>query len=155
MARTWLQVEVVLVGVGRDERHDPGRLFLVGPRHSFGALADAINTGFARWDLSHLHEFRLADGRLIGFPDDEFAPEVVWEDQAAVKVAEAVGFGDEFEFRFDFGAGFRHRCRVLADKADPREALGPGALPSRPTAIWGWGSIPDQYGRETADEGDD
>ncbi len=106
-----------------------------------GPLASArVSTG--RWAPDRLSRRRIRT-------------EVVWEDQAAVKVADAVGCGDEFEFRFDFGAGFRHRCRVLADKADPREALGPGALPSRPTAIWGWGSIPDQYGRETADEGDD
>jgi hypothetical protein len=89
LARTWLQVEVVLAGAAEDERRDPGRVFLVGPKHTFGQLADAINAAFARWDLSHLHEFRLADGRLIGFPDDEFAPEVVWEDQAAVRVADA------------------------------------------------------------------
>lgn len=75
-----------------------------------------------------MHEFRLADGLLIGFPDDEFAAEVVWDDQATVKVADAVGPGDEFEFRFDFGAGWRHRCRVLADKVDPREDYGPGPL---------------------------
>lgn len=146
---------MVLAGAAEDERRDPGRVFLVGPKHTFGQLADAINAAFARWDLSHLHEFRLADGRLIGFPDDEFAPEVVWEDQAAVRVADAVNPGDQFEFRFDFGAGWRHRCRVLADKADPREDYGPGRLPARPVAIWGWGWIPDQYGRETAADGDE
>jgi hypothetical protein len=147
-----MQIRVVLVGGGPDERRDPGRVFLVAPSHTFGQFAEAINSAFARWDLSHLHEFRLGDGRLIGFPDDEFAPEVVWEDQAAVKVADAVGPGDEFEFRFDFGEGWRHRCRVLDEKADPREAYGPGPLPKQPVAIWGWGSMPDQYGRESEEE---
>lgn len=145
----------MLVGVADDERSDPGRIFAVGPAHSFEQLADAVNAAFGRWDLSHLHEFELAGGRKIGFPDDEFAPEVVWEDQEAVTVVEAVGPLDELEFRFDFGAGWTHGCRVLADKVDPREALGPGPVPTRPVAIWGWGSIPDQYGRETADDGDE
>ncbi len=31
-------------------------------------------------DLSHLHQFELADGRRIGFPNDDFAPELSWED---------------------------------------------------------------------------
>ena len=155
MARTWLQIRVDLVGAGPDERREPGRIFLVGPGHTFEALAEAINAGFARWDLSHLHEFRLANGRLVGVPDDEFAPEVVWEDHAVLKVSAEVAPGDEFEFRFDFGEGWRHRCRVLAEKADPREAYGPGPLPKRPVAIWGWGWIPDQYGRESFEDLDE
>jgi hypothetical protein len=44
----------------------PGRIFLVGPRHSFADFAEAIDAAFARWGLSHLHDFELADGRLIG-----------------------------------------------------------------------------------------
>ena len=79
MARTWLQIKVELLG-GRGEDCDPspGRVFIVGPAHTFEQLAHAINTGFARWDLSHLHQFELADGRLIGYPDDGYAPELVW-----------------------------------------------------------------------------
>jgi hypothetical protein len=65
---------------------------MVGPGHTFAQLADAINHAFARWDPSHLHEFQLADGRRIGFPGDEFAPELAWEDHAALKVAP----GEEF-----------------------------------------------------------
>jgi Plasmid pRiA4b ORF-3-like protein len=125
---------------------------MVGPGHTFAQLADAINQAFARWDLSHLHEFELADGRRIGFPDDESAPEPAWEDHAALKVTQAVGPGDEFGFTFDLGDGWRHRCRVLADKVDPREQYGPGPLPRQPTPTWGWGSIPDQYGCETPEE---
>ena len=68
MSRTWLEVEVVLVGVADDERRDPGRVFAVGLSHSFGQLADAINAAFGRWDLSHLHEFELAGGRKIDAP---------------------------------------------------------------------------------------
>ena len=41
---------------------------------------------------------------------------------------------------------------MLAEKADPREEWGAGPLPRQPVAIWGWGSIPDQYGRSSAAE---
>src|SRR5438132_1373996 len=104
---------------------------IVGPSHTFEQFAQAIDAAFARWDLSHLHEFELADGRRIGFPDDEFAREVKP--------------GEEFTYTFDLGDDWRHRCVVEPEKADPREEYGP--LPALPVAIWGWGSIPDQYGR--------
>ena len=133
-------------------RPTPGRIFIVGPAHTFAALADAINQGFARWDLSHLHEFELAGGRRIGFVDPEPFDDAVIEEQAAVKVAGAVRPGDEFRFVFDFGDRWEHRCRVLAEKVDPRQEWGAGPLPRQPVAIWGWGSIPDQYGRESAAE---
>lgn len=63
----------------------PGRIFMVGPSHTFLALADAINAAFAGWDLSHLYEFQLADGRRIGFVEPEPFDDAVIEDQAAVK----------------------------------------------------------------------
>jgi hypothetical protein len=147
-----LQVRVDLVGAGRRRGEDPGRVLIVGPRHTFGQLADAINAAFARWDLGHLHDFELADGRKIGFPDDEYAPELVWEDQTALKVADEVSPGEEFLFTFDFGANWRHRCRVLDELVDPREVYGPGPLPKTPVVSWGWGWIPDQYGRRSFDD---
>jgi hypothetical protein len=112
----------------------------------------AINAAFARWDLSHLHEFELADGRRIGYPDDYYAPELEWLDHAALKVARELTPGDEFEYTFDFGDNWRHRCRVQPEKIDPAREFG--VLPRVPLPFWGWGSIPDQYGRSTRD-GDD
>jgi hypothetical protein len=153
VAQTWLQIRVDLLGTaGADLPRPPGRVLIVGPGHTFAQLADAINHAFARWDPSHLHEFQLADGRRIGFPGDEFAPELAWEDHAALKVAQVVAPGEEFSFTFDFGDGWRHRCRVLSEKVDPREEYGPGPLPKLPLSMWGWGAIPDQYGRESAEE---
>jgi hypothetical protein len=153
VARTWLQLRVELLGaLGEGLTPAPGRIFVVGPAHSFAALADAINAAFARWDLSHLHEFELAGGRRIGFVDS--FDDTVVEDQDAVKVVAAVGRGDEFRFVFDLGDQWEHRCRVLAEKVDPREVWRPGPLPKQPVAIWGWGSIPDQYGRESSDDFD-
>jgi hypothetical protein len=152
VARTWFQVRVDLLGgLGVRLKPSPGRIFIVGPSHTFLALADAINAAFARWDLAHLHEFELADGRRIGFVDpDPFEDDEVVEDQAGLKVFDAVGLDEEFGFVFDFGDRWEHRCRVLAEKADPRQEWGVGSLPRQPVAIWGWGEIPDQYGRRSA-----
>ena len=151
MARTWLQIRVELLG-GRGIECDPppGRVFLAGPSHSFEQLAEAIDAAFARWDLSHLHEFELPDGRRVGYPSDDYAPELVWEDHATLKVARELKPGQEFGYVFDFGDDWRHRCRVLDQKADPVEEYG--SPPRRPVPIWGWGWIPDQYGRETLEE---
>ncbi len=41
---------------------------------------------------------------------------------------------------------------MLPEKADVRQEWGAGPLPRQPVAIWGWGVIPDQYGRESAAE---
>jgi hypothetical protein len=154
MARTWLQVRVDLLGgLGARLKPSPGRIFLVGPTHTFSGLAEAINQGFARWDLSHLHEFELAGNRRIGFVDPEpFEDDEVVEDHAQIKVAAVVVPGDEFSFIFDFGDRWEHRCRVLAEKVDPRDEWGPGPLPKTLVAIWGWGLVPDQYGRASAAE---
>lgn len=67
MARTWLQIKLELLrGCGDDGDPRPGRVFIIGPAHTFEQFAHAINAAFARWDLSHLHKFELADGRVIG-----------------------------------------------------------------------------------------
>jgi hypothetical protein len=153
MARTWLQIRVDLLGGrGMDCVPSPGRIFIVGPGHTFEQLAEAIDVGFARWDLSHLHVFELADGRRVGFPDDSFGLDLGWLDHARLKVAREVKPGEEFAYVFDLGDDWRHRCTVLQDKADPVEEYG--TPPAMPAAIWGWGTIPDQYGRRSFDEVD-
>jgi Plasmid pRiA4b ORF-3-like protein len=140
----WMTVRVELVsGGGADVDPAPGRVFLVGPNHTFGELANAINVHFARWDLSHLHEFRLEDGRRIGFPDPDGRDTL---DQEQLRVTSVVGKGDEFEFVFDFGDDWTHRCRIEEVDIDPVDLYG--EAPALPRPIWGWGSIPDQYGRE-------
>jgi hypothetical protein len=139
-------------GIGLDPA--PGRVLLVGPSHSFEQLAEAIDTAFARWDLSHLHTFELADGRRIGYPDDEFAPELVWLDHAKLKVAKEVKPGEHFTYVFDLGDNWEHRCVVEPEKADPLDEYG--TVPFAPAVVWGWGSIPDQYGRRSFEaEGED
>jgi Plasmid pRiA4b ORF-3-like protein len=154
VARTWLQVRVDLLGgLGARLKPSPGRILIVGPAHTFSGLADAINQAFARWDPAHLHEFELADGRRIGFVDSgPFEDDKDVEDHEQVKVLDAVAPGEEFGFVFDFGDRWEHRCRVLQEKVDPRDEWGGGPLPRQPVAIWGWGEIPDQYGRRSAAE---
>jgi hypothetical protein len=125
VVRTWLRIRVDLLGGGGVVCDpSPGRIFLVGPSHSFEQFAEAINAAFARWDLSHLHNFELGDGRLIGYPDDSFAPEMVWLDHAKLKVAKEVKPGEEFEYVFDLGDNWQHRCIVEPGKGDPLEESG-------------------------------
>ena len=161
MARTWLSVTVELLG-GRGEElwPWPGRVFAVGPSHTFMDLANAINDAFARWDRSHLSTFTLEDGRVI--TDDETGTEMAAStggpittalDIAAAKVARTVGPGSEFQFIFDLGDTWTHRCVVADAKVDPLEILG--IRPDSPLPYWGWGNIPDQYGRRWAtDDGE-
>ncbi|MFF1253812.1 hypothetical protein ACFVYC_15120 [Pseudarthrobacter sp. NPDC058329] len=161
MARTWLSVTVELLG-GRGEElwPWPGRIFAVGPSHTFKDLADAINDAFARWDRSHLSLFTLADGRVI--TDEETGAEMAGSidgpiiapiDIAAAKVIPTLEPGAEFQFTFDLGDAWTHRCVVGAVKVDPVEVLG--VRPDVPLPYWGWGSIPDQYGRRwAADDGE-
>ena len=61
----------------------------------------------------------------------------------------AVGPGDRFAYTFDLTAGWRHDCRVLEETVDPLSVFG--ERPVRPAIAFGWGWIPDQYGRTTAE----
>lgn len=71
MARTWLSIRVELIsGHGRIFWPRPGRVFAAARSHTFGQLADAIDTAFARWDRAHLSQFQFADD---GFIDSEDA----------------------------------------------------------------------------------
>jgi hypothetical protein len=156
MARTWLSLTVELLG-GRGEElwPWPGRIFAVGPSHTFLDLANAINDAFARWDRSHLSMFTLADGRVI--TDEETGAEMAGSiggpiiapiDIAAAKVARTLEPGAEFQFTFDLGDAWTHRCVIGEGKVDPLEILG--IRPDAPLPYWSWGSIPDQYGRRWA-----
>jgi len=69
VARSWLSIRVELIeGGGRTLWPRPGRLFAAARSHTFAALADAIDTAFARWDRSHLCLFELADGTDVCGP---------------------------------------------------------------------------------------
>jgi hypothetical protein len=50
----------------------------------------------------------------------------------------------------DFGDSWTHLCTVAPARIDPATALG--IIPSGPLPYWGWGTIPDRYGRRWADD---
>ena len=149
VARTWLSIHVDLVsGRGEDYWPRPGRIFAAARSHRFSELADAIDTAFARWDRAHLHEFVLADGRRIGQPEfDEFDQGII--DGARTRLS-TLNLGEQFLYEFDLGDSWLHLCTVGPTRIDPATQLG--IVPAHPLPFWGWGTIPDQYGRRWAED---
>jgi hypothetical protein len=145
MPQGWYIIRVELIsGLEGDVETPPGRDILVSPNHTFRQLADTINASFARWDLSHLYAFRLEDGSEVGIPDED---ERV-RDASRAKIATRAK-GELFEYEFDFGDSWLHRCTILETDVAPDDVYG--IKPKGPVAVWGWGSIPDQYGRTIPD----
>ena len=151
MARIWLSIAVELVS-GRGERFwpRPGRVFVASRSHTFAALAAAIDDGFARWDRAHLSSFALADGTTISDVDPFFD---MLDDSIDIQTARLsrLRLGEQFAYTFDFGDGWQHLCTVGDKRIDPEEVYG--LEPSMPAPCFGWGALPDQYGRLWA--GDD
>jgi hypothetical protein len=159
MARRWFSIRVELLG-GRGEQlwPYPGRVFAVGPAHTFADLARAIDMAFARWDLSHLSVFTLADGRVV--TDVETGADLATSafgvmpsaalDIEVAKVMRTVKEGAQFRYVFDLGDDWAHCCTVDAGHIDPADVLG--VIPPAPMAYWGWGTIPDQYDRAWAED---
>jgi len=147
---------VILRSKGGDALVDPpGRDLLVSSAHTFAELASAIDRTFARWDLSHLHEFRLVDGRRIVMEDaDEFEASPNDLDERSHSLSSiGLSSGDTFTYVFDLGDDWEHRCAVLRTDVDPEEEAG--IVPSGILPIFGWGTIPDQYGRLSPDDDQD
>ena len=158
MGRTWHSVTVELLG-GRGEQlwPPPGRVFAVGPSHTFLDLANAINTAFARWDRGHLSMFDLPDGRLVTDPETiaelSGGPSSPIPDALDIGSAEVAGTlepGAPFRYTFDLGDRWLHRCVIDPEQIDPVTELG--IRPGQPLPFWGWGAIPDQYGRRWQDD---
>lgn len=144
----WFSVRIELLGGAHcgDLWPRPGRIFAVSPHHTFHIVAEAIDDAFARWDRSHLHEFTLADGRTVAewrFLDD--VDPVRELDADTLTLGQLLKPGDEFGYTFDLGDNWRHQCTIAADLIDPADVFGAGITAPRP--FWGWGSIPDPYGR--------
>lgn len=151
MSASWLSIKVELIeGAGEDFWPRPARIFAASPAHTFAQLAAAIEDGFARWDRGHLHEFQLADGSRIGTdPLDELG----FIDDSGVKLRRLKP-GEQFVYVFDFGDDWTHLCTTAVELLDANEMFRP--TPKAPVAIFGWGSLPDQYGRRfERDSGDD
>ncbi len=143
--KDWYLIRVELIsGRAEDFEPPPGRDILISPQHTFRQFAEAINSAFARWDLGHLYMFRLAAGTAIGIALEELPH----REAARTKIGQR-DEGEIFEYEFDFGDGSLHRCTVLEVEVDPEDVYG--VRPKGPVAVWGWGRIPDQYGRTTPD----
>ena len=95
------------------------------------------------------------DGRRIGVIDSAgFEDDAAGLDERKTPL-EQVGLrpGDTFEYVFDFGDSWEHRCTVLRRDVDP--VTESGATPSAIVPVFGWGTIPDQYGRTTVEQDDE
>lgn len=146
----WLILRVVLHGQSGEERTEPpGRDLLVSTSHTFVEIAAAIDRAFARWDVSHLHEFVLTDGRRIVAADDDGLEDGDLDETVETMASIDLTVGGSLEYVFDLGAGWAHRCTVLQDPVDPLEEAG--IVPTEIVATFGWGTIPDQYGRVSPD----
>lgn len=151
MARTWLSIRVELVsGRGEDFWPRPGRIFAAARTHTFEQLGAAIDDAFARWDLAHLRLFTLADETPVcSFGVWEEPPDgAVDSDKTELS---RLTPGEQLAYVFDMGDDWAHLCTVDEQRIDPLDQLG--FVPTEPTPYWGWGNLPDQYGRRW--DGDD
>jgi hypothetical protein len=142
----WMTVRVVLLGQPDAPLDDPpGRVLLVHADHTFGDLAEAIDVALGRWDLSPVHRFDVEGRILVAGGDEEI------EDSDEVTIG-SVGLraGSRFSYVFDLGELWEHDCLVEDTAVDPFEATG--EEPDGPVAVFGWGTLPDQYGRLTEDD---
>lgn len=124
----------------------PGRVFAVSAQHTFHTFAEAIDDAFARWDRCHLHQFTLPDGKNVTefrYIDDIDRDREL--DADTLPLGAALHLGDEFGYTFDLGDNWRHHCVVGPHEIDPEKELG--IVPDHPLPYWGWGTIPDPYGR--------
>ena len=143
----WMTIRVVLSRqADAPLPHPAGRVLLVHADHSFSDLAEAIDTSFGRWDLTPLHQFEVEGRTLLSAPEDTEA-----EDSDEVTIGE-VGLrtGARFTYLFDIGEGWTHDCSVEEVAVDPYALAG--EEPDVPVPVFGWGMLPDQYGRLTEDD---
>lgn len=159
--RTWLSISVELIeGRGETVWPRPGRVFAVSKQHTFERFAVAVDDAFARWDRAHLHEFHLfaPDATFETRPIRVADPDSDWDFEEPVTPIRTTKLSilklcQQFLYVFDLGDDWTHLCTVGEKLIDPAELVGldatamPGPLP-----FWGWGSLPDQYGRRWNDD---
>jgi hypothetical protein len=97
--------------------------------------------------------FTLADGATV-------SPLAWWDGEAPEGTLDGhttklnrLESGEQFAYVFDLGDDWTHLCTVGTKRIDPLVQLG--EVPDRPMPYWGWGDLPDQYGRRwDGDDGD-
>ena len=93
-----------------------------------------------------------SDGTRIGMPDEELDDEEPVVDELTMKLSRLKP-GEQFVYVFDFGDDWAHLCTAGKSPINPLESLG--FVPDSPLPYFGWGAIPDQYGRVwSADDGE-
>lgn len=141
-----LSIEVQLVtGRGRNWWPRPGRVFTAGPRHTFAELAEAIDVAFGRWDLAHLRMFVLPGEIELSWSAWRDGPASPGTLDGRSRRLDLLRPGTSFADVFDLGEDWTHLCTVRP--ADDRCPAQPQA--ARP--LRGWGSVPDQCGRNFPD----
>lgn len=150
MARTWLSIRVDLVaGRGEEFWPRPGRVLVARRTFTFRQLAHAIDVAFGRWDFAHLHRFVLDDVELVPLDWWDDPPPGADDDTSRLSILE---LSQQFAYEFDLGDGWEHLCTVGPSRVDPIDVLG--IQPDEPGVAFGWGDLPDQYGRRhDADDG--
>jgi hypothetical protein len=123
-AKTWLSVGVELLsGRGEDLWPRPGRVFIVGPRHTFADLAAAIDGAFGRGDRSHLCAFTLETGEIFGWPDPDADPLVTDLSRARVAKKESALTGADLPPCWKLSRGDATTVVRVLDAKDPTELL--------------------------------
>lgn len=150
----WMTIRVVLAdGQGIELDPAPGRIMLAHARHTFAELAEAIDAAFGRWDPTPDHEFDVEGRQVISDPDllPLLGPDAVAEDSEAVTLSEAgVRLGSRFTYLFDREQRWIHACLVEEVELDPFALVE--EEPDYPVPVFGWGDVPDQYGRIEEDD---
>jgi len=82
-------------------------------------LHDVILAAFG-WTDMHLHAFEI-DDEQFGKPDADPWGDLHFIDENKVRLAEVIGQGDKFIYRYDFGDDWEHRIKV--EKVEAMETL--------------------------------
>lgn len=150
----WMTLRVVLAGRVDDPLpQPPGRILLVHSEHTFADVAEAIDAAFARWDLQPEHQFEVA-GRGLSSQSEDASDDV--EASEDVQLGDVdLDAGTRFSYVFDLDEEWTHQCTLEEVDVDPYEVADDE--PDYPLAVFGWGTVPDQYGRteEHDEEGED
>ena len=118
---------------------------LVPPTATFADLGLGVDLAFGRWDVTRRRSFRAGwRGRheRRGSGKGDLAPERI--------VHGSMTRGMRFEYLFDDDEKWVHEC-VVEELVARRETVGGAPIP---VPILGWGTIPDQFGRERPDDVD-
>ena len=110
--------------------------------HTFEELAEAIEIAL---DAGTALTFKSSPSPRLSLPDPDWEIEgEATEDYRRVRLSR-LRPGEQFVYVFDLGDDWAHLCTMGPERVDPLTTLG--IIPDKPLPYWGWGDLPDQYGR--------